>query len=750
MPYHKDSEVPDYVPKANRRQWREIWNSEYDTRKKNGASDEEAELRAYEAANAKAGPNAKKEAAVPDLQFRKTINFFRMIEKADGTHVVDGICTSERPDHDDEIADYEGTLAAIKTWSDDQVAKTSVSGQEISLGNIRVQHDSKQIGGKVIGISPNDADKAVTISTQPLKKVFDELIYPGMVTGFSIAGRYVKREPVVIDGKTYTRYTPEISEISYVDRPCNPDAAIQYVKADGTNSLMKWRQLRDEAAAAQGGTTVLNKDELTVALRETLPGVLESIGFTKEKKTKRVAGEDLTADCFAYVGDKDDTSTWKLPIKFSTDEKTKSHIRNALARFNQTQGIPAGEKSKVKAKIVAAAKKHGIEASEKSAKAVRAAMVTVITSYAGEDGAQAFERAEAERIVTKVYEVLGKADGKLEIVKGMYTVARLAGMLQDFQYLVASTEYERDVENDESDVPDDLRDVLETLVPVFVSMASEEASELLAQTKTAAEGGQGGTSMEKKDDIQNADLLKAAKGLAGHLKATAKYHMSKAKHHESHSEDHEKLSELHEEQAAKCMKAAKEMTENEKAVTDELAKLNKNDDAEKIFDVLAKSKNAMAGYLAASGKHHLKKAKAHGKMSDLHDDHAELHKSHAAVCEKAAVDIGSAEQAPDPQGRSKDDAAAHPGGSSEKADQPELVKALSDALKPLQDSMKKLQEDQDALKKAVDQKLEKLDEGPVEKARKAVLDDKHKNGEQGISLGVSSKETAPGVGIFSN
>jgi hypothetical protein len=81
------------------------------------------------------------------------------------------------------------------------------------------------------------------------------------------------------------------------------------------------------------------------------------------KKTKRVDGEDLTSSAFAYVGDAAKTATWKLPIKFSTEEKSKSHIQNALSRIDQTQGIPEGEKAEVKAKIVAAAKEHGIHVS---------------------------------------------------------------------------------------------------------------------------------------------------------------------------------------------------------------------------------------------------------------------------------------------------------------------------------------------------------------------------------------------------
>jgi len=81
-------------------------------------------------------------------------------------------------------------------------------------------------------------------------------------------------------------------------------------------------------------------------------------------KTKRVDGEDLTADCFAWVGDKEKTASWKLPIKFSTEAKTKRHIRNALARFSGTKGISAEEKPKVWKRITAAAKKHGIKVSE--------------------------------------------------------------------------------------------------------------------------------------------------------------------------------------------------------------------------------------------------------------------------------------------------------------------------------------------------------------------------------------------------
>ena len=83
-------------------------------------------------------------------------------------------------------------------------------------------------------------------------------------------------------------------------------------------------------------------------------------------KTKTVSGKILHSGDFAWVGDAGDPSTWKLPVH---DE---GHAKNALARFNQTQGIPADKKEGVWKKIVGACKKFGIQVSEQNS--LRAAM----------------------------------------------------------------------------------------------------------------------------------------------------------------------------------------------------------------------------------------------------------------------------------------------------------------------------------------------------------------------------------------
>ena len=112
---------------------------------------------------------------------------------------------------------------------------------------------------------------------------------------------------------------------------------------------------------------VLSSDA-TVGVRASLRGAplkirkLISLRSAKAEKTKTVDGVALSASSFAYIGDPDKPDTWKLPIYFPGDEKkTTDHVKDALARFNQTEGIPASEQAHIYAKIVGAAKAHGIQ-----------------------------------------------------------------------------------------------------------------------------------------------------------------------------------------------------------------------------------------------------------------------------------------------------------------------------------------------------------------------------------------------------
>ena len=67
--------------------------------------------------------------------------------------------------------------------------------------------------------------------------------------------------------------------------------------------------------------------------------------------------DKLRSNQFAYV---DKEGGEHLPIN---DE---SHVRNAIARFNQTEFESQPAKERARKKIVAAAKRHGIEVDEDS------------------------------------------------------------------------------------------------------------------------------------------------------------------------------------------------------------------------------------------------------------------------------------------------------------------------------------------------------------------------------------------------
>lgn len=438
-------------------------------------------------------------------RFLKFIPLAKVEEAPDGSTRAYGIVTGESPDRDGEICDYAFAKKAFKSWSDDAAASTKAAGQEISLGNIRLQH-TLQIAGKAIELDFDDKKKIISLGSQTDDPAIAKLLKKGYVRGYSQGGAYAFRKchdcetdiPDKEDGSkssycpsckknVYVRYGPVISEVSYVDNPCFKKATFsmvkgakfEMVKSDGSVELIGFRE---------GDDGMLEGQNLAERLEKLLPQL--EAALRKDAKTKRVAGEDLTADCFAYVGDKDDTSTWKLPIKFSTDAKTKSHVRNALARFNQTKGIPDDEKAKVKAKIVAAAKKHGIEVSDEAEKAMKA-----------------WVSGEVDSLIEKTAESKG-------MKKGMYDVSRFASILQDFAYLRIAAEYERDREGDESSLPEDLQQDLEALAETFLAMAEEESTELTTAADLA--GKSGGLYMSEK----TAGLEKAArKSVAEHAKA---------------------------------------------------------------------------------------------------------------------------------------------------------------------------------------------------------------------------------------
>lgn len=64
--------------------------------------------------------------------------------------------------------------------------------------------------------------------------------------------------------------------------------------------------------------------------------------------------DDLKKDSFAFPEER------KEPLE------NANHVRNAIARFNQVKGVSDDERDAAWKRIKAAAKKHGVEVTEKS------------------------------------------------------------------------------------------------------------------------------------------------------------------------------------------------------------------------------------------------------------------------------------------------------------------------------------------------------------------------------------------------
>ena len=157
---------------------------------------------------------------------------------SDGGREVSGFATLEKADKSGEIADYDSTLKAFQVWSD-EISKAS-GGK--SLGNLREMHQPKAVG-KVVDWFPSEkVEKAddgsdltvkgiyVTVRVPPSQADTIEKLDEGILTGYSIGGKYVKKWIDSTLGKM--RYTPRLSELSLVDNANVPGTSYDLVKGD--------------------------------------------------------------------------------------------------------------------------------------------------------------------------------------------------------------------------------------------------------------------------------------------------------------------------------------------------------------------------------------------------------------------------------------------------------------------------------------------------------------------------------------
>lgn len=87
------------------------------------------------------------------------------------------------------------------------------------------------------------------------------------------------------------------------------------------------------------------------------------------KITKHVDAEDLPAAAFLIVGDPQDNRTWKMPVAFSTEEKTRVHLRNGLIRFNQIKDLTPELRGPAWSKLVSLCQASAVDVSDSGLRA---------------------------------------------------------------------------------------------------------------------------------------------------------------------------------------------------------------------------------------------------------------------------------------------------------------------------------------------------------------------------------------------
>lgn len=286
--------------------------------------------------------------------------------------------------------------------------------------NIRQMHQPIAVG--VAQEANVDAD-GLYLTAKIVEEQCVKLIDEGVLKGFSIGGRKIEKRGDTITGL-------ELIEVSVVDRPANPDCRFEVMKAakpvdDSKISLVKI------AAPMLGNDLVIPAADVG-PLRKFFTTLFGKGGDAPGDGSKPYGDVD-----YADPGYQDDKKK-RYPLD------TEPHIRSAwsyIAKPKNAKKYSADQVSKIKAKIVGAWK-----------------------AKIDKDGPPAADKAAA-------------------IAKGLPDTARCAMLIQELEWLRNGAAFEAVIEDDNSEIPGQIRSAIETLCGILNAWVAEETQELMAASE---------------------------------------------------------------------------------------------------------------------------------------------------------------------------------------------------------------------------------------------------------------------------
>ncbi|WP_315792250.1 HK97 family phage prohead protease [Bradyrhizobium sp. SZCCHNRI1002] len=385
------------------------------------------------------------------------MRFYGSFAKVDAEQrIVEGYASTEAKDGHGEIvlkSAVEEALADYMEWA-----------------NIREMHQQSAVGTAEDAIVD---DKGLYLSAHVVDDAAWEKVVKRVYKGFSIGGKILARDPK--NKKIITKI--KLIEISLVDRPSNPEAKFDLWRAAGApqqeESSVKKTYVELPAdiksadvvqavgAAVAGGHHIVVATEREGALLKSLNIGLSTVlrsateGMEQVDFAKVIAGETEGAE------KPGDASTEKVGKGEGATEK-------AAGAEDVGQGDPKKDDPVAKAADPAATEGGGQAAGSDAGTGEQPAADPLSKATAALD--------QIDAAVASV----AKAD---ELKKSMYHVSRFAELLESLSYLVSSTQYEAEIENDNSPVPAKLRDWLKTGAGIFKELAKEEVDEFVGQFK---------------------------------------------------------------------------------------------------------------------------------------------------------------------------------------------------------------------------------------------------------------------------
>ena len=188
---------------------------------------------------------------------------FEKAESTDtGTVIVKGFATTATVDHSEEIVDQAGVKEALPDYN--------------KFGNIREMHQPKAVG---VCVKTEIRKEGLYIEAEIVDSEAVKKVLAGVYKGFSIGGRSLQKVSRFIEalGKNISVITKLIlSEISIVDRPCNPDCIFQVAKLES-----------NQAESAKGVTLMSALDALKKMLGMSVDTITEISKFTGKEDAEK-------------------------------------------------------------------------------------------------------------------------------------------------------------------------------------------------------------------------------------------------------------------------------------------------------------------------------------------------------------------------------------------------------------------------------------------------------------------------------